>query len=108
MIDSLSKDDRLLLMKFVCSFAWADEEVQPEERALIAQLVSRFGLEADEVAQVEKWLESPPDDSDLDPADVPPEHRALFVDVAREIISADGILEPHELESLAIFKLLAR
>ena len=29
---SLTREDRLRLMKFVCSFAWADLEIQDEER----------------------------------------------------------------------------
>ena len=31
----------MLLMRFVCSFAWADLEVKPEERKLVARLIRR-------------------------------------------------------------------
>ncbi|MCC6527150.1 MAG: TerB family tellurite resistance protein, partial [Polyangiaceae bacterium] len=35
MLSKLSKTDRMRLMRFVCSFAWADLEVQNEERAYV-------------------------------------------------------------------------
>ena len=34
-MQSLSREDRLSLMRFVCSFAWADFEVQDQERTFI-------------------------------------------------------------------------
>jgi len=31
MFDALSRDERLLLLRFVCAFAWTDLEVTPRE-----------------------------------------------------------------------------
>ena len=56
----LPREERLLLMRFVCSFAWADHRVQPQETALIARFVRRLDLDGAEVRQVEAWLEEPP------------------------------------------------
>ena len=44
MLDQLDRSDRLRLVEFVCSFAWADFEIQPEERDFIAQLIRRLEL----------------------------------------------------------------
>jgi hypothetical protein len=35
MFDALSRDERLLLLRFVCAFAWTDLEVTPRERAFV-------------------------------------------------------------------------
>ena len=42
MLKNLSREDRLQVMRFVCSFAWADLEVQKEEREYIARLGTDF------------------------------------------------------------------
>jgi uncharacterized tellurite resistance protein B-like protein len=51
MLDQLDREDRLRLMRFVCSFAWADLEVQPEERAFVRRLIARLDL-AEDRAQI--------------------------------------------------------
>ena len=58
MLGQLDRAERLRLMKFVCSFAWADLEIRPEERAFVARLVRRLELDPDERRRVESWLES--------------------------------------------------
>ena len=59
-LEELSREERLLLMRFVCSFAWIDLEVKPEERELVARLIRRLQLDDEEKEYVSKWLESPP------------------------------------------------
>ena len=76
-MNELSKEDRLRLMKFVCSFAWADLQIADAERKLVQKLVRKLKLDTDEKKQVEGWLELPPLAEDLDPAQIPDEHRAL-------------------------------
>ena len=103
MLRKLSKQDRLQLMRFVCSFAWADLEVQAEERKLVARMADRLGLSADEKQQVEAWLKLPPPIDDLDPAAIPRAHRKLFVDAVREVIKADGVVTPEEHDLFKVF-----
>lgn len=102
-LKDLSKDDRLRLMRFVCSFAWADLEVHKKERDFVHRLVGKLKLDASEAKQVEQWLKVPPRPEDVDPTDVPPEHREIFLNAARETFSADG--EIHEAEQIT-FQLL--
>src|SRR5262245_18837930 len=104
MFASLAREDRLRLMKFVCSFAWADLEVQREERAFVRRMVAQLGLRADEAAQVQRWLEVPPQGADVDPADIPREHRALFLGTLRELVLADGAVDEQERTSLALLE----
>ena len=101
----LSKEDRLQLMKFVCSFAWADLRIDTAERQLVHKLMRRLKLRADEKAQVEEWLELPPPAEELDPVQIPDAHKALFLSTAREMIEVDGDVSEEEVEN---FELLAQ
>ena len=106
MLDALNQEDRLRLMRFLCSFAWADLEIQPEERELIVRLVDRLELNEDERKQVSEWLQVPPRPDEVDPADIPKEHRQLFLDAAKAMIISDGTVEDVEAENLIILEQL--
>jgi uncharacterized membrane protein YebE (DUF533 family) len=108
MLDALNKEDRLQLMRFVCSFAWADLEIADAEREFIVKMVVRLKLDDEEQEQVAQWLEVPPPADDLDPADVPKEHRQLFLDAAKAMILSDGSVEDVEAENLIILDQLLR
>jgi uncharacterized membrane protein YebE (DUF533 family) len=102
---SLPREDRLRLMKFVCSFAWADLEIHAKEREFVAKMVSRLGLE-DDTKLVEGWLKHPPRPEEVDPTEVPREHRELFLDAVRGLVKADNRVDPQEAETLALFEQL--
>jgi len=104
-MNELSKEDRLQLMKFVCSFAWADLRIDEAERKMVKKLMRKLKLNADEKKQVDEWLELPPTAEDLDPGQIPDAHRALFLSAAREMIEVDGEVAEEELEN---FELLAQ
>jgi hypothetical protein len=104
MLERLDRRDRLRLVEFVCSFAWADFEIRPEERAFISRLISRLELDDDENLQVQQWLERPPRLDDLDPTSIPAAHRRIFVETVEELILADGEVAEEERDSLEIFK----
>jgi hypothetical protein len=98
----------MLLLRFVCSFAGADLEVRPEERAFISDLVRRFGLNDGEHAEVESWLAEPPPAASVDPALVPREHRVRFVRAAESVIAVDGEIAEAEREQVLVFAQLLR
>ncbi|MBK8251635.1 MAG: TerB family tellurite resistance protein [Polyangiaceae bacterium] len=93
-------------MRFVCSFAWADLEVKKTERALVQKMMNRLHLDDDERAMVKEWLRVPPRAEDVDPQTIPHAQRKLFLDAAREMISADGEIDPEEKESLSLLEQL--
>ena len=103
MLEKLSSRERLRLMQFVCSFAWADLEIRPEERQFIARLIERLDLGAQERVRVRRWLESPPSP---DPMAIPLAHRALFIEEIKGVIIADGEIADEERESLALLETL--
>ncbi|KIG18891.1 hypothetical protein DB30_07227 [Enhygromyxa salina] len=92
-------------MKFVCSFAWADLEVQDEERDFVGSMIETLNLQ-DDRKQIEGWLKHPPPPEEVDPTDVPREHRELFLDAVRRLVAADDRIDPQEAETLALFEQL--
>jgi uncharacterized tellurite resistance protein B-like protein len=104
----LSREERLLLMRFVCSFAWADLEVKQEERELVASLIRRLQLDDEEKRQVLQWLETPPPPEAVDPRLVPREHRMKFLRAVESTVTVDGEVSPEERESLILFAQLIR
>jgi hypothetical protein len=106
MLSKLKREDRLRLMKFVCSFAWADLEIHSEERAFVQRMVRRLELDAKDKKQVESWLEVPPPPEDVDPSRVPVAHRQIFLETIRGVIAADKRVDPEERENLKLFEML--
>jgi hypothetical protein len=105
---TLNNDQKLQLLRFICSFAWADLEVSPEEKNFIAMAVLAFDLDPDDARLVEGWLSLPPRPEDIDPQDVPHEHRRLFLDHARALIQADGVVNVRETTHYRLFRDLTR
>ena len=106
MLDQLDQRERLRLVQFVCSFAWADFEIQPEERVFISRLIRRLELGEEEDLQVQQWLDRPPSLDDLDPTSIPAAHRRFFVEAIEGLISADGEIGDEERETFEIFQQL--
>lgn len=104
MLDQLSRDERMLLLKFVCAFAWTDLEVTDSEKAFVQRLVKRMSLDAAERAEVERWLHVAPAPSELDPSLVPDAHRRAFVEAVRAVIYADGNVDDEEREQFERLK----
>jgi uncharacterized tellurite resistance protein B-like protein len=100
----LAHRDRMQLMKFVCSFAWADLKIHPHEREFIARLVRQLELDRDEKDQIDRWLEIPPHPHEVDPTLIPLEHRKTFVESVIGIIESDGVVTEEERDSLALFE----
>ena len=105
MLEELSREDRLRLMKFVCSFAWADLEIQDDERKFVDKMIDKLGLQEDR-SQIEGWLRSPPPPEEVDPTRVPREHRQLFLDAAKAVFNADGVIDPKERENFELLEQL--
>lgn len=104
----LDSEDRLRLVRFVCSFAWADLEIADAERTFVAKLVRQLGLSPEEEQQAEAWMKVPPRPEEIDPTDIPREHRQLFLNQALQMVGADGIVDPNEVETFALFEQLLR
>jgi len=104
MFQGLSREDRLLLLKFVCAFAWTDLEIRDAERRFVRRLVQRLELDGDDAKQVEEWLDLAPAPHSVNPARVPREHRQAFLESVRAMMYADGQIDPEEREQLEKLK----
>jgi uncharacterized tellurite resistance protein B-like protein len=107
-MQQLSRPERLQLMRFVCTFAWADLEVTDAERAFVGGLIRRLQLPPDEVELVEGWLKVPPTPDEVDPTDVPRAHRELLLDAIRRLIEVDGEVHEEERDNLRLLEQLLR
>jgi uncharacterized tellurite resistance protein B-like protein len=105
-LDTLSAKDRLQLLKFVCSFVWADLDVRSSEKTFVLGLTQRLDLPEAEIEQVTAWLETPPPIDEVDPLLIPPRHRRLFLEAMEQAVVSDGSISPSETESLALFRQL--
>jgi uncharacterized tellurite resistance protein B-like protein len=99
----LTRKERMLLMRFVCTCAWADREIRAEERDFVSRLARKLGLDAGERREVEAWLASPSAFEPVDPSAVPEEHRRQFLHAAESVIAADGDIARAEQEQLLRF-----
>ena len=91
-------------MKFVCSFAWTDLEVNQEERNLVERMLARSGMSDGDCETVRGWLAVPPPTEEIDPLEIPVEHRELFLNAARAMVAVDGVVREGERDILDLFE----
>ena len=96
MFEQLSRDDRMLLLRFVCAFAWTDLEIRTGERKFVERLIERMQLSDDDRAEVQGYLHVAPAPETTNPKLVPREHRRIFVEAVRGLIYADGEVDAEE------------
>lgn len=106
MLNPLTNDEKLRLLRFMCAFAWSDLQISAREREFVVGLIGRLGLSPDDAGRAVRWLDHPPAEEELDPSDIPPEHRRLFLEAALEMVSKDGVIDALEAENFAIFEAL--
>ena len=104
----LSTEDRRKLLRLVCSFAWVDHDVDPDERKFILKLIERMDLSELDRRDAIAWLDEQVTAEELAGAvhDVPDAHKRLFVDMARELIKSDNTIADDEAQELALLELL--
>jgi uncharacterized tellurite resistance protein B-like protein len=98
MFEQLSRDDRLLLVRFVCAFAWTDLEIHEGERKFVERLLERMQLSDEDRAEALAYLHVAPSPEATNPKLIPKPHRQLFVDAIRALIYADGEVDAEERE----------
>lgn len=105
MPDRIDQAMKLDLMRFACAFAWADLEVQPEERAYLLALMERLEIDKPgDRTRVMRWLKAPPNEDEIDPLAVPLASRETFLKECEEVIRADGVIHPEETEAYTLLK----
>ncbi len=103
-MNKLTKEETLLLLKFLCSFAWTNQEITDNERRFMGKIIRKLGLNNEETAQVYSWLEVPPSQEEVDPSKIPMSYRELFLNTVKDLLKADGPIDTQESEALALFE----
>lgn len=96
MFEDLSRDDRMLLLRFVCAFAWTDLTIHDGERTFVERLIQRLQLSNEDRTEALAYLHVAPSPETTNPKLVPHEHRRIFVESVRALIYADGDVDPEE------------
>ena len=96
MFEQLSRDERMLLLKFVCAFAWTDLTIHEGERKFVERLIERMRLSSDDRAEALAYLHVAPSPEATNAKLVPKEHRRVFVEAVRALIYADGEVDAEE------------
>jgi len=96
MLAELNAAERLLLLKYLCAFAWTDLVVTDAERRFVRRMVKHAELGESDAAQVEAWLDVAPSSASVDVRQVPREKRRVFIEAARALMHADGEVEAEE------------
>jgi len=105
-MDEFNREDRLRLVKFLCSFAWADLEVRNEERGFVKRVVQQLQLDDEDQLKVQGWLSLPPSPESVDPMLIPKAHRKIFLDSIEGVIVSDGVIAHEEQENFKLLKSL--
>ncbi len=105
-LTALTAPEKLRLLRFMCAFAWADLEISDRERKFVHEVMLRMGLSAEDRALAATWLDHPPGEDELDPSEIPAEHRRFFLEAALEMVASDGVIDPMEAENFAVFEAL--
>ena len=100
----LTTEDKLRVMRFICAFAWADLEIQSDERNIITQIMKALDLEEEHHGKVHLWLERPPRAEDVDPFTIPENLKGIIIDAAKAVILADGELQDSEMDLLELLQ----
>ena len=100
----LSTESKLRLVRFVCSFAWADLEIAEKEREFVRNLLVELELDEEDAQEALRWLDQPPREDEVDPFEIPKEEARIYLKTVVEMVGADDVLDRMELEAFAIFE----
>ena len=92
------------LFKYMCAFAWADMEIQHQEREMIERLIISLELSNDQRQTVLQWLDQPNTIPEIDPYDVNPDFREQIYQAAQAVVLSDGELTFNERDMLALLR----
>ena len=99
-----SRQKLLQLFHFMCAFAWADLEIQQQERDMIERLLLALELLPEDWVTVLKWLEHPPEPDAIKPYNIPADFREQIYEAAKAVVLIDGKMEPKERDMLTLLR----
>ena len=103
-LGTLTRRERLQLLKFVSAAIWADLQVGEREKSFLLSLALKLGIPEEEADHLRDWLERPPPPEEVDPAQIPSANRAIFLEAIRSAMWSDHVLDAPERETLALLE----
>jgi uncharacterized tellurite resistance protein B-like protein len=88
----------MLLMRFVCAFAWTDLSIHQGERKFVERLIERMQLSSEDRTEALAYLHVAPAPESTNAKLVPKEHRRVLIESVRALIYADGEVDAEERE----------
>ena len=92
------------LFHFMCTFAWADMEIQQEEREMIERLMISLNLSPSQFQTVLTWLDDVRSLPDIDPYEIHPDFREQIYQAAEAIVLSDGEVTFNEKDMLDLLR----
>lgn len=83
------------------AIAWADREIQEEEKELLPRLLDELGLSGTTRERLERHFSEPVDFDDVPWRTIPAQGRAFVYRAAVQIARADGVVDPRERHAIA-------
>jgi uncharacterized tellurite resistance protein B-like protein len=96
MLDQIDRQYRLRLMRFLCSFAWADGKVQEQEKVLVRRFAECLDFDDEAIGNIEAWLKQAPRLEEFDTSGISQAVRVIFVEAIESVILADGKIAAKE------------
>lgn len=91
----LDDKQKRAFIALACKVAWADGEIQDEERSQIVTLLQRFGATVT-TEELDGWLSKGAPDAEL--AELPPAMSEMFIYEAWKLVEADGDVSDKEIK----------
>ena len=101
---TLSSDEKLQIMRFICAFAWADLKVVNAEKKLIARFSDILDLSPKEREAVNGWIAHPPRPEEIDPYEISPHLKETILSAAQAVSMIDGHFDAKEADLIDILQ----
>lgn len=95
-MEGFTRNEIVLFFQVASTIVWADRVFQPEERAMVEELIVEFDLPAELASRVRSILAGPPSLSEADFEICTPEMKSFFLTMAKRVALADGAADPRE------------
>ena len=104
MDSTLTSEEKLQIMRFVCAFAWADLKVVAAEKKLIERFSNILSLTESEKQSVASWVAHPPRPEEIDPYQISDHLKETIITAAQAVSIVDGDFDPKEADLLDLLK----
>ena len=104
MKENFTSEEKMQIMRFICTFAWADLKVVPSEKLMIERFCNTLQLDENQRKEVNSWTKRPIHPEDIDPFSIPDHLKKYILSAAKAISIVDGDFDEKEAELLELLQ----